>query len=74
MNRFLAASSLLALVACNAQQTGDAAQCGLALYSAKVTNAAELIMAAQQVPACHALAIDAMQQVVSEVMAKRGIK
>lgn len=74
MKRYLAAASLLALAACNPQQTGDAAQCGLALYSAKVTNASELIMAAQQVPACRALAIDAMQQVIADVMAKRGIK
>ena len=75
MKRYLVALALpLALAACNAQQTGDATQCGLALYAAKVTNASELIMAAQQVPACRALAIDAMQQVIAEVMARRGIR
>jgi hypothetical protein len=64
----------LALAACTPQQQSDATQCGLALYAAKVQNAAELIQVAQQVPPCRALAIDAMQAVVAEVMARRGIK
>lgn len=74
MKRLLALALPLALAACSPQQTSDATACGLALYAARVTNASELIMAAQQVPACRALAIDAMQAVVAEVMARRGIR
>lgn len=75
MKRYLTALALpLALAACTPAQQDAAAQCGLALYAARVTNVSELIMVAQQAPACRALAIDAMQAVVAEVAARRGIK
>lgn len=75
MKRFLPALAFpLALAACTPQQQSDATQCGLALYAAKATNAAELIRVAQVTPACRALAIDAMQAVIAEVAARRDIK
>lgn len=75
MKRILPALALsLALAACTPQQQTDATACGLAIYAANVRTGGELWLAAQQVPACRALAIDAMQAVVAEVMAKRGIK
>ncbi len=72
--KILAAISLLALASCSQVQTSDAVLCGAGLMAARASNAAELIAATQAVPACRALAIDAMQQIVVETMAKRGIK
>lgn len=75
MKRFLVTLVFpLALAACTPQQQSDATQCGLALYAAKAQNSAEMIQVAQVTPACRALVIDAMQSVIADVMAKRGIK
>jgi len=69
-----AAVLAIALAACTAQQQSDATQCAAGLMAARATTAAELLMAVQQIPPCRALAIDAMQVVVAEVMARRGIR
>lgn len=77
MRKILAAAAMIALASCGSltpQQTGDAAACAAGLMAANATNASELLMAAQTVPACRALAVDAMQVAVSEVMARRGIR
>lgn len=74
MRKFLAAISLLVLASCSQVQTSDTVLCGAGLMAARASNAAELIAATQVVPACRVLAIDAMQQIVVETMAKRGIK
>jgi hypothetical protein len=64
----------LALAACTQQQQDNAAQCGLALYAANVRTAGELFTAAQQVPACRALAADVLQAILAQVMQQRGVK
>lgn len=74
MKRFLTLACILPILGCSPQQQNDAVMCGAGLMAANVQNAAELIQVAQAVPACRAMALDAMQRVVAEVMARRGIK
>jgi len=76
MKRYLIplACILPILAACTPQQQNDATQCGLALYAANVRTAGDAWAAAQQVPACRALAADVLQQVLADVMARRGLR
>lgn len=74
MHRFLAALVLPAAFAACSPQTNDAAMCRDGLMAARAVNVSDLLMTAQSVPACRALALDAMQVVVVETMAKRGLR
>lgn len=52
----------------------NALPCISALMQARVSNASELIMAAQQSPSCTSLGLDLMQKVIADVLARRSIK
>lgn len=63
------------LAACSPQQQDAATLCAASLIAVPVPNgAADLLIAAQQSPACIAAGLDLMQQGVALVMKRRGIK
>lgn len=74
MKRFLLSlACILPIAACTTAQVNNAEQCGLALAMSGVAlDPAALAIAAASIPACQALAADALASVIAQVPARRA--